>query len=475
MIEELENLYVMNRIGRSGVKKDPMTILEQITDFNVQDGDGRNLLQIAVSNVDLKAVSYLLDKGTEVEVDNLNNSLLHALVKSPYLVKKADIIANEEVLFELTKLLLELKIKPKRKNDYDEVAYVLAAQKLAYPILRAIAQAQVKMDAPMENGMNLMHYILEMSSYNAVSDEDQQCIKFTIKALIDSGLDPEDKDAFGNIPEYYAKKADLRDVVAVLQGNETGVAEDTMSLREALSKKEYEAVYKILASGADINEVDPTDQMTPLMWFCFVADKDAVQYLVNKRVDTNFIEGATGNSALSLLIERGYYNLAGKPLNTLTDILKVISKGEVNLDAIIDAQGNTALNLVCKQEDMEGVTAKMVDILVDQEVDVNLPDLEGLTPIMSFAKYNGQELKLNIIESLLDEDADVSGIDKFGNTVLSYAAMNSRENDAKKIAELVLQVDASLVNTVNNQGKTALDIAIESGNEACAKVILMNM
>lgn len=465
----------MNRVGRSGIKKDPKTILDQIVDFSQVDSQGRNLLHISVGNLDFDGVNYLLEKGVALETDNLNNNLLHTLAKSPYLSKKSDIIAHEESIYKITKLLIEQKVKPKRKNDYEEISYVLAAQKMAYPFLNAIAEVDLKMDAPMENGMNLMHYLLERSSYNPVSEEDEEVIKLTIKALLASGLDAEDKDAFGNTPEDYARKADLRSILGLLQGNDGGADQEVMTLKEAIEKSEYEVAYKIITSGVDLDEVDEKNNMTLLMWFCFTVNIDAVKYLVNRRVNISFQEGVIGNSAIGLLIERGYYNLRGKSLNTVIDILKVLTKGNVDLDAVVDAHGNTALNLVCKQPDFEGLNSKMVDVLIDNDVNLDFPDFEGLTPMMSFAKYNERELNLNIIEALIDEEADVSHIDKYGNTVLSYAAMNSKDSDAKKIAELVLDVDSSLALVVNNEGKSPLDLAIESGNEGCAKVILMNM
>lgn len=475
MINKLDDLYVMNRIGRSGIKKDPMTILKEITDFSQRDEEGRSFLHIAVSNLDVSAAVYLLNKGVEADTDRVGNSLLHALAKSPFLNQKTDIIAHEEALYTMTKLVLAEKVKPKRKNDYEEISYVLAAQRLAYPILKALAENELKMDAPMENGMNLLHYILEKSTYNPISDTDRLCLEGCVEALLNSGLDAEDKDAFGNTPEYYAKKSDLRTVLALLQGNEGGKDEELMSLVDALTVKDFEVAFRILEGGYDVNEIDEKTKMTPLMWFCFTLDKDAILYLVNRRININYIDGATGRSALSLLISRGYYNLRGKPLNVITDILKILYKGNVEVNTVIDDHGNTALNLMCKQPDFEGFNSKIVEVLIDQEVDCNFPDLEGLSPMMSFARYNGKELELNIIESLIDEDAEVTQRDKLGNTVLSYAAMNTNDNNAKKIAELVLNVDSSLVSIPNNQGKTPLDIAIECGNEACAKLILMNM
>ena len=475
MINTLKDLYLNNRVGRSGIITDPMTVYSQITDFNEVDADGKNMLHYAVENLDLNGIHFLLEKETEIESDKINNNLLHTLSKSPYLANPKLIIDNEEAIYKIANLLLENKVKPKRKNDYEELSYVVATKKLAYPMVKALAESGLKMDAAMENGMNLMHFLLEEAGYNSPSEEKEKCLEEIIRALISSGLDPEDKDSFGYTPEFYAKNAHLNSIVAILQGNDDANSEEVLSLKEALNQGDYSLADKMLANGADINEVDAENNMTPLMWFSFLVNADSVKYLLDKGADVNFKEGSTGQTALSLFITNGYRNLRGKTLDVLPKVLKLICKSDIDLNNIIDEKGNTALNLLCKQKDMEGINTKLVEILIDQEVDMNIPDLEGLTPMMSFARYNGEEQSLNIIEALVDEDADVTHRDKFGNNVLHYAAMNERDNDAKKIAELVLDLNSEIANQTNNEGKTAIDIAIERGNEACTKAILMNM
>lgn len=474
-IQELDRLYLENRAGRSGIITDPMTVYSTIEDFSEVDNEGRTFLHLAVSNLDLDGVLFLFEKGVSPEKDNKGNHLFHALANSPYFAKESDIIAREKLIYAIAKILIENKVKYKRKNDYEHLAYVVAAEKLAYPILKALAEDGLKMDAPKENGMNLMHYLLEKAGYNKPSQEKELCLSRTIEALIESGLDPEDKDAFGYDVDTYARRADLRQVIAMLTGDESAAVNGGMSLVEALSKKEFNIADELLANGADINEVDSERLMTPLMWFCSNPRPDAVKYLVAKGADINFIEGSTNESAMSLLIKKGYDNLRGLYFDALFDIYKTLCKGGANLSAVVDGLGNTALNLLCQQRDMEGCNTKLAEILIDNDADVNRPNLEGLSPMMSFTRYNGRELQLGIIELLLDEDADVNQKDRYGNTVLLYATALQDDANAKKIAELVLEVNSELANVANNAGQAPMDVAIACNNEACSKVILMNM
>lgn len=478
MINSLDELYFLKRVAQNdNESKDPHSIFDQITDFDQTTDTGQNFLHIAVSNLDLPGINFFLEKGVSVGTDEYNNNLLHTLANSSYLSNYEYVQNNEQLIYDITKLLLDKNVKPKRKNDSDRIAYVMAAEKFAYPILKALAESGLKMDASMSNGMNLMHYVLEKSGYNKVPDVQATSIEKTIEALIESGLDPEDKDAWDKTPDYYARKADLLGVVAILLGEDKDTVSpaDLMSLKDALGKKLYDVADQILENGADINEVDETNQMTPLMWSCLINDLDAVKYLIAKGVDVDYLEGVSGKSAMSIALAQTYMHLRMGSPNDLVALVKTLCNATKDINSIIDDKGNTALNLLCKQGNMYDINTKLVELLIDMDADLNITDLEGLTPMMSFARDNGEELNLNIIETLIDEGADVTHKDKTGNTVLSYAAMNCRDNDARKIAELVLNEDNSIAGYANVNGKTPIDLAVEAGKEACAKVILMNM
>lgn len=474
--KKLEELYLNNRFTRdSSTIKDPMTVIVTLTDFNDRGEDDRTLLHLAVENTDLEGVKFLLEKEVDLDADANDNTLLHTLANAAFARNYKDIVAHQDAIYEIAKLLLEHKVKPKRKNNYDHIAYVVAAEKMNFPMLKALAESGLKMDAPKENGMNLMHFLLERNEGASLDEFRKACLVGAIDALINSGLDPEDKDAFGYNVEHYARRGDFRDIIALLTGDESASQHGGMSLVEAITKKEYEIADSLLENGADINEVDSERKMTPLMWFCAYPNPEAVEYLVKKGADVNFSEGETQYTAMGLLITSGYNNLRGLYLDSLFKMYKTLCKSKLDIDAVVDGKGNTALNLLCAQRDMEGSNTKIAEILIDKGADVNIANLEGATPLISFAKHNGKELSLGICELLIDEDADVTYTDRYGNNVVMYAAQLYSEGDAKKICELALEVDGDIANAVNNEGKTAMDYAVERGNEACVKALIMYM
>lgn len=474
--EELETLYVNNRCSRCGQYTNPMEVFSTIENFNERNHDERSFLHLAVENLDMEGVQLLLSKGVTPDVDKLDNNLFHSLANSPYLSNYKDIIKSENQAYDIANLLVSLKVKAKRKNSYDQIAYVKAADRLAYPIIKAIAESGLTMDAPKENGMNLIHAILESNGQSGLPKERRACVIKTVIALIESGLDPEDKDALGYDVEHYARRGDFREIIAYITGDESASTNGSMSLIEALTKKEFDIAQALLNNGANINDTDEkNNSMTPLMWFCYNPNPEAVAFLVKNNADINYISGDTQQSALSLLIKKGYANLRNLYLDSLFTIYRILCKGGANLKSTIDGEGNTALNLLCQQRNMEGSNTKIAEILIDADADVNLANLEGQTPLMSFARCNGKELELGIIELLLDEDANVTTADRYGNTALMYAASTSNDADAKKMAALILDADESTARATNNSGKTAMDIAIAANNEACVKTILMKM
>ena len=157
-----------------------------------------------------------------------------------------------------------------------------------------------------------------------------------------------------------------------------------------------------------------------------------------------------------------------------------------------DKEGNTSLSLACREAGYE-LGNWAVRYLVENGADVNAVNLQGQTPAMNlyggrfwdgnipcFAvlprsyPYGGRcctEEDADILEVLLEAGADINAKDKWGNTLLHYIA-GSSQRGAKEAVGLVMDFGKPDVNAVNNEGKTALDIATEKNDESLVKFLL---
>lgn len=76
--------------------------------------------------------------------------------------------------------------------------------------------------------------------------------------------------------------------------------------------------------------------------------------------------------------------------------------------------------------------------------------------------------------ALMEAGADYRMADKQGRGALHYAVMCSHDESAKEMAQTLFDYDFDAADMVSNDGKTALELAIEKEFEATAKLILTN-
>ena len=90
-------------------------------------------------------------------------------------------------------------------------------------------------------------------------------------------------------------------------------------------------------------------------------------------------------------------------------------------DRLIDSTnraGDTALNLLVKSDNVEAVRR-----LVDAGADVNLPNDEGDTPLISVACYNSIPQNVEIAKILMDNEADINAQEDANNLTALHCAI----------------------------------------------------
>ena len=211
----------------------------------------------------------------------------------------------------------------------------------------------------------------------------------------------------------------------------------------------------LIDAGADVN-VTVTENLgkdpwgdapiiwlrTPLICAAQYDKEDLVKMLIDAGANVNFAD-MEGNTAL----HQALYMDATKG-----DSIKALIEGGININAQ-NKQGETALVSFTRRKRLG--TAR---ILIDSGADVNIADINGKTALhwVVSSSLCAEELKrcIEFINVLINAGVNLDAQDIYGNTAL----FNAAETGNTEVIKALIRVGAS-VNTVNKEGKTALDIS----------------
>lgn len=444
-----------------------------LPDKSITNEQDENLYHLAARFTDVNAIRFLSNAGVKPVSDKYGNTPLHALTTTRFDLGDLHHEKTQKI-YNTAKALLDIGINPKKKNDSGKIAYFEAGLLHMYPFVKAMGDAGVKMDVVMDEGKNLLHTICDKLTHRKSINGAVDAATRTVRILLEKGgIDVDDKDIFGTTPLTYAQRSGVKEIAALLSGDESDVATGGMTVHEAVLQGDTVAIEALIKSGADLNELSDQYQRTPLMLACEYPSAQMVELLANGGADVNYRLGG-GETAVYYLLTKGISNFGrgmSKDLKDVKLMLRTLINRGLNLDDAVNNDGDTALNLLCQAGYLADLNTTLAEELVEAGCDINKPNAFGKTPLMTFAG-RGNEIKYNIAELLLDNKADTSYTDKSGNTALMYAASNPDKMSAKKIVQLILDQGGADVNKVNNAGQTAMDIAVKNDNEAVVKQLL---
>jgi ankyrin repeat protein len=472
---DIRDSYQRNMFAAAGDKVDMLALYKQLPDITITGDYAENLYHLAARYTDAEAVIFLKEAGLKTEADRYGNTAMHALTNTRF---DFDDPKLEDIAIKISataRALLQAGVNPKKKNDSGKLAYFEAGLLYMYPFLEVMGEAGMRMDASESGGMNLLQVICDKLGNRKDIKGAIPAVMKTVRVLMEKGgIDLEDKDVFGTTALTYAQRSGVKEVAALISGNESDVSTGGMTIHEAVLNRDITAVEALVQRGEDLNEISDQYQRTPLMLACEYASEPLVRLLAEGGADVNFKSG-NGDTAVAYLINKAIFNLGRGMSQNNKDIVKmleVLLSNGLDVEATIDNEGNTALHLVCNARHyLADLNTVLAEILVGAKSNINQVNQMGKTPLMFFAAC-GNEMKYGIAELLLDHDADVNYVDQSGNTALIYAAENPDQRSGRKIISLILEKDRSSLERVNNNGMTAMDIAIHHNNEAVVKQLM---
>ncbi|KAI8484077.1 hypothetical protein Bbelb_381950 [Branchiostoma belcheri] len=160
---------------------------------------------------------------------------------------------------------------------------------------------------------------------------------------------------------------------------------------------------------------------------------------VNMRLQTHYLFGRTGDTALHVACRRGH----GK-------VVELLIKNQADLN-VTNEKGVTALHVACR-----GGHGKVVELLIKNQADLNLTNKNGDTSL-HVACREGHD---KVVELLIKNQADLNLTNKDGDAAIHVACRGGPD----EVVELLIRNRADLLRT-NKDGDRPVDIAT-SGSAA---------
>lgn len=482
-------------------------------------------LHTACHFADMTAVGILLDRGADPNVknDDGDTPLCVMARRGPR--------PDDAVYADIAGLLLSKGARMPRSGK-DTTALIEAVRNRHFLMADILLQSGERIDSTNRNGDNVLHVICESAGFIAddirckeariadfserwypdkakqetyeelewLRESDKQCFH-TTKLILESGqLDTEDKDNVGKTAFDLARERGAHQIGALLSGqdpetDELAALAGGLDIFQALWHNDMTALDALLRSGVDTQSICEDKNMTDfkgksplgcaLAWENFTA----AEMLLRSGADPDFRDSEERTAFAVWMGNRGHEH---EDKEECLHFLQCLTECGWNPESPADKEGNTALSVACRGAGYDtGIW--VVRYLVENGADVNAANMQGQTPVMNlygghywngkiprFATlprsypYDGRactEQDVETLEVLLEAGADINATDKWGNTLLHYIAASSMRG-SKEAAALVMDFGAPNVNAVNNEGKTALDIATEKNDEALVKFLL---
>ncbi|MFP3033742.1 MAG: ankyrin repeat domain-containing protein [Wolbachia sp.] len=334
-----------------------------------------------------------------------------------------------------------------------------------------------------------------------------------VKELVRDGASVKARDSNGATPLHAAAYKDHLEIVRFLV--EKGVEIDARQIDNSTplilavrNKRGSFGIVKYLVDNhASVNAEDE-ERWTPLLWAAMEGKFDVARYLIEKGAIVSAID-KDGNTALILAVGNRNFDLTkyliekdadvnAKNNVGFTPLILAVGEGDFNITKYLvenwanlnvkDQDGNTPIERatldhrsdiveILQQAQLkealfyavENGDFNKVKELVDREVDVNIKDKRGSTPLIYATAYAVFFDNLDIAKYLVENRADVNAENNIGITPLQVAAKEGKSDAVKYLVD-----KGANVNAINKDGDTALILATRKGNLDVVKYLVDN-
>ena len=441
-------------------------IVDHGADVNAMNKENETALTLACVKENEGAINVLLNAGADPNIaDAHGDTCLHTAV-------------THECSREVLQAIIDHGVDVNATNKINETALIIACvnkdEGAISVLLNASADVNITDDAYDDSCL-----------HKAVI---QGCSTEVLQAIIDHGADIDATNNRNQTALTVAcrkKNKSALNVILVARANSNiahNVYVDTylhMAVRQRCNK---EVLLAVIDHGADVNALNKENE-TALTTSCLAKNEDAITVLLNARANPN-IPDADGNSCLHIAVT----------VKCSEEVIQAIIDHGVNVDAT-NKKNQTALIIACIKK-TEGV----IKVLLNAYADPNIADdAYGDTCLLKAVK---RKCSIEVLQAIIDHDADVNARNKKNRTALAIACLNKKEaainillnagadpniaDDTygntclhaaaiKECSEEILQAiidHGADVNATNKRNQTALTNACINKDESAINVLL---
>ena len=455
--------------------KSPEEIYEYYRTLSLDEKDlfGDTLLDIALNFADVEALKILLERNVDVnKINNHGNRPLHNLILLSEYKNLDDVLTCAELLLDNGASVL-------RENDMGETPVLSAIRGNYIEILELFIKRNLKLDLKDGYGNGPLH----IAAYSCYPENEEKKKKI-FKLLLDAGVENNIKNDNGYTPTDILANQRVNPILfSILKGeydfdnpNSIRNLTSAMSLHSAILSNNYDIIKAHLEMGTDTDEISEENNnsyaLSPLGVACHILDLKSVELLLKNGADPN-LKNNDGETALANWFKWNgstYFSTEKAREDTVNKMMSLLLEYGLNINDAIDNESN---NLLIKASEYlsissisngKSIPSEVIKFLLKNKVNINLTNIEGQTALMILCKTVFRD-GIDWVIELLENGANVGSIDKNGYTVLMYTALNTESGVVLEIAKLLYDFGDIKISYVNNDGQSAMDIAVENNNE----------